>query len=338
MKIFEILRRKEVPKGSDLGLEIEVEGENLYAKNSGYWHVHGDGSLRGESCEYVSPFPVSLEEVREALLFLQDNLKDSTLNFSVRTSVHVHVNVSYMELSQVAAFGYLYYLLEEPLIRYCGKSRIGNRFCLRMKDAHRVIDYFRSVLSEEGTLSREARDRGENLGYRVRYAAMNIASIPKFGSLEFRGMRGTLDVEVLSNWCKMLLSLRECAEEFKTPAKVKTYFLRYGAEALFNKVLGEFSEELKYESLVQDIEYNFSLSIKIPFEMKFSKKAKEVVDPVGFRPGDAERILGRAGNPLQVQQIIHDELVVAERNLDIIEDFLAARFEREDNEVPLGEP
>jgi len=57
---------------ADLGIEIEVEGVNLPARVGESWRVDRDGSLRGESYEYVSK-PIKYSELTSTL----DQLKDA---------------------------------------------------------------------------------------------------------------------------------------------------------------------------------------------------------------------------------------------------------------------
>lgn len=326
MIISEIIGSKKWPKGNDLGLEIEVEGRNLPVESVGAWLWTRDGSLRGEALEYISKSPRSLEEISSDLDVLNKRFSalKSTLSFSARTSVHVHVNVSYLDVETVATFGYLYLLFEEALMRYCGESRMGNRFCLRMRDAPAFIDQIIENLDEKSLQRHANYDRGNSLGNDCRYAAMNIASIPKFGSLEFRGMRGTNDKDTIVNWCSLLLSLREAAEYFKTPAKVKSYFLRHGAEKLFKKVFGKLGEVIYYKEIIQDVEYNFSLTISIPFEMRF-EKIEEKEPKVERLEIDPERFQGEfIHNIPQPAVQVHDEVQVLvdrlhnEFNVDLV--------------------
>ena len=192
-----------------LGVEIECEGANLQIPSEQFWNTEADGSLRGrfpsESAEYVLKGPQSVEFTKKALIHLNEIQKDAQLKFSFRTSVHVHCNMQDATEDQILNTMYTYFLIENTLLRYCGDVRIGNRFCLRLGDAEELLVYIKHFIIHgfDGL-----RQIDEN---RVRYAALNMASLRKYGSLEFRGMRGTMDPEVLFPWIDAIANLKKYA-------------------------------------------------------------------------------------------------------------------------------
>jgi hypothetical protein len=190
----------------DLGIEIEVEGNKPFPYGNqipGDWRATTDGSLRGHSIEYVSAFPVKYENLNMHITGLQDVLeqKGVKINHSFRAGVHVHVNVREMTLDEITSFASVYYILEHALVRYCGDSREGNLFCLRLEDAEAPVHFLEMAL------------RDKNLGLlendHLRYASMNFASISKHGSLEFRAMETTPNLEKIIPWATMLYRIRE---------------------------------------------------------------------------------------------------------------------------------
>ena len=145
MKLKEYLKAASID--GDFGIEIEVEGENLPTIRSNNWHTEKDGSLRGESNEYIITKPIKIDEVREAIEYLNKRLDKSVLNFSFRTSVHIHMNMLECTHEEILNTVYTYLLIEEPLIKFCGKERKANRFCLRLQDADGIIDTLSMLLS-----------------------------------------------------------------------------------------------------------------------------------------------------------------------------------------------
>lgn len=107
-KVYMLLNKPR--KAGLLGVEVEVEtlkGELPRIHDDlAAWNVTHDGSLRGESAEYVFKEPLG-----------------------PRASVHVHVNVLEMTKQQLDNFLYSYLLLEDVLMSFCGEGREGNRFC-----------------------------------------------------------------------------------------------------------------------------------------------------------------------------------------------------------------
>lgn len=292
-KLYEILGQNRI-KG-DVGIEIEVEGKALTDNVDPRWNATVDGSLRGENREYVLRKPLPVAEVKDVLESLQKNLKEagSKLSFSFRTSVHVHVNVQDLTFPQYLNFLYAYFLLEEPLMTFCGKERKGNRFCLRLQDAEGMLDIYNKLFT-----------RGEEAFHdippnQVRYSAMNIEATMKYGSLEFRGMRGNLEVDVIETWVKALCYLREFAKSVDNPTKVYDLYAEMEAQGFMDHVLKELSPRFYYARVAKDVQRSFSLSIDLPFG--YQRTHKEVEAPKAAKPFDME------GIPLGIQRAIKRE-------------------------------
>lgn len=237
-----------------LGVEVEVEGENLPKIATGAWKYEKDGSLRGESGEYILRNPLNLQKTHEALDDLRKQLAESKLDWSFRTSVHVHVNVGSMSAKQINCFIYTYVLLEELMLHYCGPSRIGNRFCLRIQDAEGLVSALEYMFRSDWNFP--MRDE-------FRYASLNIDALCKFGSLEFRGMRGTLDKERLEIWTEALARIRSFSQKYATPFDIAEGFRNTPDDVWVAKIFGKrIAEKLLegVEDLSGMLSRNYSLS------------------------------------------------------------------------------
>jgi hypothetical protein len=113
-----------------------------------------------------------------------------------------------------------------------------------------------------------------------RYAAMNIDAIRKYGSLEFRGMRGTADAETINIWCKALVALREFGKKIGEPNEVFELYAHLGPNDFFHKVLGDVAKEFYYGRLIADIQKSFSLTLDLPYAYGAGCRAKEAPKPV----------------------------------------------------------
>lgn len=235
MKAFNVGARYKT--SGDLGVEIEVEGEGLPELNE-YWRTERDGSLRGESAEYVLRKPLTSEGVAKALCYLDKKYIDAgtVVHDSVRAGVHVHVNVQDITVVELFSFITAYVVLEDLLVNYCGEYREGNLFCLRVRDA----DYLMYCLEKA------AKDKayGNLHTDLLRYASMNVKSLRQYGSLEFRAMRGTRDLGVINTWANLLLNLRNVAKEFDSPKDIIKFYEEHGAESFLERFLGEYKEEV----------------------------------------------------------------------------------------------
>lgn len=214
--IIELMRHLKHKEG-DVGVEIEVEGVGLPEQVQG-WRVERDGSLRGENCEYVLPAPLTFNRVKTALKRLTVDMRTSGAQVldTGYAGIHIHVNVQRMTPTQVVTYAFLYYALEDLCLEYCGEDRKGNLFCL---PAH-VAPYPLTALAEAfgvGDLRHLCQDK-------IRYASLNWKALSEYGSLEFRGMRSTLDEDVILKWIALLLELRETAIQIDSPQRVVEMF------------------------------------------------------------------------------------------------------------------
>ncbi len=231
--ISSLIDRANFEKGEEIGIEIECEGHNLVEELLTYWKCMKDGSLRGENQEYVLRRPVAREGVAKVLNYLNKKLEvhGSELARSDRTSVHIHINCLPLKIKQVYNFICLYLIFEELLVGYCNKSRECNLFCLRARDAEFLITMLKKAcLTDNYWLLRTDQ---------LRYAAMNVSALFKFGSLEFRALQGTVDPNIIQTWVALLLCLKDKAIEYDAPGEILYEFSRRGADGFLGDTFGE---------------------------------------------------------------------------------------------------
>jgi hypothetical protein len=197
------------PKG-EIGIEVEVEGGPWPDGQATNWIPHVDNSLRNGGIEYVVRQPVLRERVGAALETLNKYLADSNKVFSYRTSIHVHVNVQDVTLRQWVNYIALFCIFEELLVNVVGPERAGNKFCLRFKDADASMRLLRQGILDESLPN--------VLGGDLKYASCNIRATVSHGTLEFRAMRGNLDVPFIKAWVDTLLALKDAAKVTRDPS------------------------------------------------------------------------------------------------------------------------
>lgn len=270
---FRIPRRC-ITKG-DVGIEIEVEGKNLPRRVKG-WNSEADGSLRGEeNIEYVLSAPGTLDEAQQALNNLDKAYKDndSVVDDTVRAGVHVHINAQHLTLVELFNFITIYLILEEPLTKFCGEYREGNLFCLRSCDAEYVLFALREAA--------QSRVFGGLVHDNLRYSSMNVKALGTYGSLEFRAMRGTRDLDLIMDWTKILYGLREAGKTFRVPSDVINSFSEGAYEMFMVRTLGQYAELFmtipNWEKMVKD---GMRRAQTIAFCTNWEKYfEKEVVNP-----------------------------------------------------------
>jgi hypothetical protein len=239
MNIATLLGLKE-PKRGDVGMELEVEAKHrLPAIQEKKWRAKDEQSLRGFGMEYYSSEPVKANEtLGPRIKYLVDKLLDPNVLAdpdSPRTSFHVHNNVTHLTPTQVWTAACAWWLLEPALVKYCDagkRTREGGLFCLRLSDAEGVVPFIKQDLKNPSRPFRHLNDD------RIRYMALNLTAVMRFGSLETRTMRGTLDFTVLTNWVMANHELISGAvREFSSPTALMDSHYRNGPHWLLRTLI-----------------------------------------------------------------------------------------------------
>lgn len=220
------------------GLEIEVEGQTLPTRIKG-WRCDRDPSLKAEeSIEYVFNNPGNLAETRIWL----DNLDEaftkmgSRVDDAFRAGVHVHMNVQAMTAKELFTLIVIYLILEDLLVEWCGEYRSGNHFCLRAQDAEHIIFKWVECIKKQEFLV---------FNDNYRYASLNPMALLKYGSIEFRSMRSTRDLNLIYRWVLILDRIKTISKNYNDPQEVILSLSGFGFENFAKEILGEFYEDFK---------------------------------------------------------------------------------------------
>lgn len=183
----------------DFGVELELEGKNLSLEDlSQYWVQHNEPSLR-DGVEWVLVRPLSLSGLRSALKEFELLTPKKKIKQSIRTSTHIHINVLKLTLKELYNVLGHYFLVEDLLVALNGEHRLGNLFCLRASDAFGCINACIEGIRSGGL------PRGDN--NTLKYGAVNLITPQRYGSLEFRFMRGADSTDFVEFWAENLYEL-----------------------------------------------------------------------------------------------------------------------------------
>jgi hypothetical protein len=230
MRMIEMLNVE--PKVGEIGIEVELEGEGLPKRHTASWRVEGDGSLRGESIEMVLKTPVKRISMQAKLREFEKAIKGARIEDSGRAGIHIHINIQELTSRELAQFMCLYLVFENTLVEWCGQGRVGNLFCLRCEDAPGLLDQLQLAFKSEDWQHLNTDE--------LRYASMNAKAVCTYGSLEFRAMRSTRDIRLISQWAKMLLAIKDKAVKFNSPMEIVEGLSLRGVEAFYDDVVGGF--------------------------------------------------------------------------------------------------
>ena len=257
-----------VPVGT-IGLELEIEGRNLI-NNSGdlfditgpttaaRWLAKSDGSLRNGGIEYVLSVPCAVDETADLVkgLFKKFKSAGSRIENSNRCSTHVHINVGEQRINVLTSILILWAVFEEQLIKWHGINRTRNHFCLGFKDSNTTLNMWKTLL-RHGQLPREEGGK---------YSALNILTLWRFGSFEFRCGQEPNDPEKVIIWAKFLhYFVKYAISNYTNPYQIAYDISEQGAMLMLENICKQ-DEELA--SFYKDI-------IGEQFERQFNESCME---------------------------------------------------------------
>lgn len=214
---------KLVDKNTYLGIEVEIENVLRYDHTSPYWSQIEDGSLRNNGSEFVS-LPIKAWRVEQALSILFADLNPS-IEFTERTSVHIHMNIRTLTLKQLESLIITYIVFEKVLFDFVGENRYNNIFCVPIVET--TFGSHLKTLINKKVLSFPWQ----------KYTAMNAVPIWEKGTLEFRHLSGTRNIERIITWINLLLSLKVFALQ-KSPEYIWDRILSLNTNSEY-RIFGE---------------------------------------------------------------------------------------------------
>ncbi len=232
----------------EIGIEVEMEGIYLPMVVYG-WSLHRDPSLRGNSMEYVLNGPTSRVGANHKLEVLYKTFYEEPNNIdpSNRCGVHIHLNVRNYTIEEIFNFIILYLIFETVLTRWCGPEREGNLFCLRATDAEWLL--WELIKSRKAGFFTQSLLNQQN----SKYAAINLSTIVKYGSLEFRQLGTPKRVDTIKLWLKFLLAIKDYAATEKDPIAFVSKCSQIGEHPFFHAVFGPLVDYLTYPDIDNDI-------------------------------------------------------------------------------------
>jgi hypothetical protein len=219
LKLCDYFRKEK--KTGDIGIEIEAEFGPRYPSSSlvpSAWGIKTDGSLALNGREFYLLKPIKIEDVPARTKKICELINGDDFDLiknSPRTGVHVHVNVGDYSLLEYATAITSYWLIENLLMYYCGDGlRTGNNYCWRLTDVEGAVGNIVDAFDSPDPFYVDG----------IRYLSQNITCTRNYCSVEYRGMRGTTDHEVISTWAKALHELHKGARSFPDPDKLFEWY------------------------------------------------------------------------------------------------------------------
>jgi len=262
-------------EGELYGIEVEVENLNLKLMPPAfsYWRHVEDGSLRGASLEFQStPLPPehfgpALAEVYKARAFWQP---------SVRTGIHVHVNMLGRSLEQVRNL-FLYYLYTEPLFyRMCGTDREHNIYCVPMYRQPDEVSLLWRALQGKNEL-RSAAPR------MCKYVGLYLEPLKRFGTLEFRMAPTWPHADTMLYWLDTIKRLT-APDSITSTVHPHRMYAEIGVEGMIEAIWPDWRDRFNLTSAQLKVIYNQTQADEVALS---TQDAGPIEAPWG-RPGSYE--------------------------------------------------
>lgn len=197
------------------GINATAEGYNHNAV--GYWKVVTDASVAG-GFEVVSPIlegDAGLAELMKVAQIIQEC--GATVN--KECGLHVHVDARDMDLPQMKRVCKMWLKYENCFDSIQPASRKNNVYCQGITKKFGTVEQgFKAI--DNCISTRELRqvinsDQRYGDGYTSRYHKLNLESLMRHGTVEFRQHAGTVDAIKIVNWVKLVANFVESATSAK---------------------------------------------------------------------------------------------------------------------------
>ena len=204
------------------GMECEIESVRSN-QNFSRFVCTEDGSLRNHGYEFISD-PLTRPELLKEFVALHDWLSfyDKKDAFSTRTSTHVHVNCRSLPVDTIKNLILMYAVYEEVLFAMVAPNRKDNIHCVPLTETLLNVRYKYDLTNMVASWHK--------------YTALNILPLQKLGTVEFRHLQGTDDVELVAEWLMVLEGLWVYSQT--TPITPEFLCDKAQIHTLFGKLFG----------------------------------------------------------------------------------------------------
>jgi len=192
------------------GSNIQVESEWYNHNTRNHWKIVSDATVSNGSYggELVSPVLKGGAGLLELQKILEALNSFSEIDVDHRCGVHVHLSYDDMQVSHIQNIYKRYAHFEDTIDTWFPKSRRAdsNRWCRSIQNNHdlqRVANYSGST-------------RGMSRLASSRYVKLNLQSLSRHGTIEFRQHAGSTDFEKISHWAKFCM-------DFVTTSKISRH-------------------------------------------------------------------------------------------------------------------
>ncbi len=237
---------------------VEFEFENVthpINKNldwAGLIEEKEDGSLRNHGREFVFTTPLFGKDVTDVIRGMCAEATAKKYAVSLRTGLHIHIDARDISYDQLHWWIVLNALLEPALYTWVGDGRDENVFCLPWHSTQGIIPILRKIYSAKGerlgVAASELRQR--------KYSGFNLDTLSRFGSIEYRQLKNTMDADRIIQWLNILLRFKKLSGELAQQGTPIAEFLSSAyvtQESHWEVLLLDQYKDLYYPDFIKDI-------------------------------------------------------------------------------------
>jgi hypothetical protein len=274
------------------GVELEIENTERDE-----WVVPGitgkeDNSLRNNGWEYVTQ-PMTFSNLAHCLGLFFAKSQVNANNYSERCSIHVHTNCRDLTWEQISTVCMLYQMLEPLFFTFVGEDRSRNIFCVPWSETQLTYNVVNRLAKSPNSLKDWQK-----------YTALNLKTLWNYGTIEWRHMAGTHDLEKILNWCRLIACLFAYARK-SSLEDTKKFVINLNSTSEYRKsidiLFGEWAHLLyvqNYETLLEEGVLNMKYALLAPDEvMKLSEYGEDGQDVIGDYEEDDDQPPLRAARP-----------------------------------------
>lgn len=198
--------------------------------------AHRDGSLRNGGIELVTR-PIRGRRLVSQIDYMCDVAKTAGWEVSNRAGLHVHMDMQDLTFSQYTNFIKAYMLVEPCVFASASAERQRSIYCK---------SWYENSPAEElrETVGFLARNRLYRWG--TRYVGLNLNATSKYGTVEFRHKRTTLDATEILGWVNQIQALKVFA---RGPKIIDEEYVSHATpDSVLVDVYGTLAPQMNFES------------------------------------------------------------------------------------------
>lgn len=230
------------------GIELELENVRTIPGIM-HWDVHSDNSLRN-GVEYVLEQPLGGSDLAAALNTYYNS--GITCAPSERASTHIHINMQDTTTDVLKMMVAIMYIIEPALYEVVGLGRkwAGYSMALSEMEPSRLAN----IMQGDGVQLVTNINTGRN---QDRYYGLNVASLAKHGTVEFRYFPGSPARDELESWLDLVNAIKVSSgtttigsfiEQIDTPEGLLSFLRQALPPVWYDKLMSVTTGEILFEN------------------------------------------------------------------------------------------